>query len=98
MSQHLYWVTKEVATIEGSRKVREKPHEERQLVGKKLINENQDCLTYHYFTPIKYIIVIIRIVSPIHLGIMESTNCLVCLSIIDSYPYKSIARIRRTSI
>ena len=38
MSQHLYWVTKEVATIEGSRKVREKPHEERQLVGKKLIN------------------------------------------------------------
>ena len=46
MSQHLYWVTKEVVTIEGSRKVREKPHEERQLVGKKLINENQDCLTY----------------------------------------------------
>ena len=43
-------------------------------------------------------IIIINIVSPIHLGIMESTNCLVCLSIIDSNPYKSIARIRRTSI
>ena len=29
MSQDLYWVIKEVVTIEGLRKVREKPHEER---------------------------------------------------------------------
>ena len=29
MSQHLYWVTKEVVTIEGSRKVKEKLQDER---------------------------------------------------------------------